>query len=133
LIPLTLLAADAGPSSPFKEGDLITFEDVDKLKDYLPEELWRNREFFFHEGMKIKIGPTQRKYEGNEQYEAATRRFQGQTRLGRDGSLQNHIAGRPFATESIDCRADPDAGTKIIWNFARPWGGDGARVTWSYT
>ena len=57
LTSLALLAADTNSGPPFKEGDLITFEEVDKLKDYLPEELWRNREFFFHEGMEIEIVP----------------------------------------------------------------------------
>jgi len=39
---------DGGGSGPaFREGDTITFEDVDKLKSHLPTEFWANRDFFF--------------------------------------------------------------------------------------
>ena len=55
-------AQDVLPTTPFKEGDTISFEQIDKLKDFLPEQFWENREFFFYEGMQMEIGPTFRKY-----------------------------------------------------------------------
>src|SRR5574338_1442797 len=52
-------AEDAGGAAPqFKEGDVIGIDQVDKLKPFLPEEFWDNRDFFFYEGMKLEIGPT---------------------------------------------------------------------------
>ncbi len=43
---------DAGGAGPtFQEGDVITFERVDALRRYLPDEFWNNRDFFFYEGM----------------------------------------------------------------------------------
>jgi hypothetical protein len=125
-------AVDAIPSFPFQEGDRVPFGKIEQLKAWLPPEFWRHREYFFHEGMEIEIGPGQSKYEGNSVYEAATERFHQRVELGRDGALVNHVAGRPFPGK-IDCRGDPRAGLKIIWNFTRPWAGSGARVTWSYT
>jgi hypothetical protein len=126
-------AQDAVPGLPFKEGDVITFQDIDKLKDYLPPEFWENREYFFYEGMDLTIGPTQREYGLAAKYVEATEKFKGQSRIGREGSLENYTAGRPFPTESIDCTAGPHAGEKIIWNFAYTWNGSGTMANWSYT
>jgi hypothetical protein len=126
-------AQDAVPGLPFKEGDVVTFQDLDKLKDYLPPEFWENREYFFFEGMEITIGPIQREYGLADRYIYASEKFKDQPRIGREGSLENYTAGRPFATESIDCKADPDAGAKIIWNFTNTWNGAGTHANWSYT
>ena len=53
--------------------------------------------------------------------------------VGPDGSLENYVAGQPFAMDQIDCKGDPQAAAKIIWNFNKAWNGDGADSTWSYT
>jgi hypothetical protein len=126
-------AQDAVPGVPFQEGDVIDYQSIDKLKDYLPPEFWENREFFFYEGMQLEIGPFFRDYEGNATYEAATERYRGQARVGKDGSIENYTAGRPFTTEEIDCKGDPQAAVKIIWNFQKTWNGSGHRAVWSYT
>ncbi len=55
-------AQDAVPDAPFKEGDVLGYEQVDKLRSYLPEQFWEHREFFFYEGMQIEIGPKNRDY-----------------------------------------------------------------------
>jgi hypothetical protein len=126
-------AVDVLPTTPFKEGDTITFDQVEKLKDFLPPEFWTNREFFFYEGMQLEIGPTLRKYGVADAYAAASEKFKGQAKIGEDGSLENYGSGLPFDAASLDCKGDPNAGVKIIWNFLRAWNGDGARSTWSYT
>src|SRR5262249_34050074 len=120
-------------TTPFKEGDTISFAQVDKLKDFLPPEFWDNREFFFYEGMQLEVGPTMRKYGAADAYNAASEKFKGQAKIGQDGALENYTAGLPFDTAAIDCKGDPNAGTKVIWNFLKTWNGDGARSTWSYT
>ncbi len=49
---------DAGGAGPtFQEGDVITFEKIDALRRYLPDEFWSNRDFFFYEGMQLEVGP----------------------------------------------------------------------------
>ncbi len=132
-LPASVFAQDAVPGLPFKEGDVLSFEDIDKLKSYLPPELWENREYFFYEGMKLEIGPVNRVYEASSAYEGATAKFKGQPTIGRDGALENYTAGRPFPPDSFDCKGDPNVGSKIIWNFIYQWGGDGSASTWSYT
>jgi hypothetical protein len=126
-------AQDVLPSTPFKEGDTISFDQLEKLKDFLPPEFWANREFFFYEGMQLEIGPTLRKYGAADAYVAASEKFKGQAKIGDDGALVDFTAGQPFASEAIDCKGDPNAGVKVIWNFLKAWNGDGARSTWSYT
>ena len=132
-VPAVAEQTDAGGAVPaFKEGDVLTFDDIDKLKPFLPEQFWDNRDFFFYEGMQLEIGPTQYDYTEAAIYEAASERFRGEPRIGPDNSLENYTAGRPFAMDEIDCKSDPQAGTKIMWNFRAP-GGDGhAHFFYSY-
>jgi hypothetical protein len=124
---------DVVPGVPFQEGDVIDFRSIDRLKDYLPPQFWEHREYFFYEGMSLEIGPFFRDYENNATYDAVTARFRGQPKIGRDGALESYTAGLPFPTEQLDCKGDPEAATKIIWNFAKTWNGDGAKAVWSYT
>ena len=138
-LPLSALAQEATtedvvPGLPFQEGDVITMDDVDKLKDYLPPQFWEHREYFFYEGMELVVGPVQRDYTlGADAYINATKQFHGQARIGRDGALENYTAGLPFYGDDIDCKGDPQAGAKIIWNFIKAWEGSGGKATWSYT
>jgi hypothetical protein len=138
LLPFSSLAQEATPEDvvpgvPFQEGDVIDYDQIDKLKDYLPPKFWEHREYFLHEGMELEIGPFFREYEGNEAYVRASERFKGQASIGRDGALVNYTAGLPFATDDIDCEGDPDAGVKVIWNFNKTWNGSGHAAVWSYT
>src|SRR5215468_4986649 len=126
-------AQDVMPTTPYKEGDVISYDQIDKLKDYLPPQFWDNREFFFYEGMQLEIGPTMRKYGAADAYVAATDKNKGKAKLGEDGALVDYASGQPFPNDSIDCKGDPDSGTKIIWNFNKSWNGDGAAASWSYT
>jgi hypothetical protein len=126
-------AEDASALKPaFKEGDIITMDDVEKLRPFLPEEFWDNRDFFFYEGMQLQIGPTQYDYSPSDQFKAATKEFLGQARIGPDNSLENWTAGRPFPQETIDCKGDPDAGTKIMWDFQSMRGDGQAHFFYSY-
>jgi len=126
---------DAGPATPsFKEGGVITLDQVEKLRPFLPPEFWNNRDFFFYEGMQLEIGPFHRDYSPAEAYLAATQKFAGQARIGPENSLENYTAGQPFPMDQIDCKGDPQAGAKIMWNFDYQWQGDGvqSRVFYSY-
>ena len=125
---------DAGGAVPtFKEGDVLSFEEADKLKPFLPTEFWDNRDFFFFEGMQLEVGPTQADYSPPPAYEKASAKYKGQARLGPDGSLENYTAGAPFELDSIDCKGDPDAGKKIMWNFDYRWRGTGGGGTFFYS
>jgi hypothetical protein len=121
----------------FQEGDILSLDEVRKLEPFLPEEFWDNRDFFFYEGMQLEIGPTMigptmRDYSPSGPFQAATEKYRGQPRVGPDHSLENYTAGRPFPVEEIDCRSDPLAGAKIMWDFVSN-GGDGqAHFFYSY-
>lgn len=129
VLVLVLLAAaaparaqdDAGAAPSFREGDVLDIGDIEKLRPYLPKEVWANRDFFFYEGMKLEIGPAFADYSPAQVYQQASEKFKGQPRLGPDGSLENYTAGQPFPMDAIDCAGDPDAGSKIMWNFSYRW------------
>jgi len=126
-------AEDASSPTPsFKPGDVITFDQLDKLKPFLPEAFWNNRDFFFYEGMKLEIAPTG-DYGTPPEYDAATAKFKGQPRIGPDNSLENYTAGLPFDPDQIDCKSDPQAGVKWMWNFDNQWDGDGSRASFFYS
>jgi len=131
---LAFAQEDAGGVGPtFKEGDVITFDRMDALKPYLPEEFWSNRDFFFYEGMQLEIGPFYRDYSFPKAYNDATEKFKGQARIGPDNALENYTAGQPFPVEEIDCLGDPKAGIKIMWNFDYTWAGAGANASFYYS
>jgi len=118
---------------PFHAGDVITFDEIGMLKPYLPPEFWDNRDFFFYEGMKMDIGPAFRDYSGPPVWKQASQRFEGQSKVGPSNSLQSYTAGYPFDPAKIDCKGDPQAGAKHMWNFDYQWEGDGAKARFYYS
>ena len=103
-------AVDAGALVPaFREGDIITLDQIEKLRPFLPEEFWDYRDLFFYEGMRLEIGPSDRDYGPAAEYLAATERYRGEPRIGPDNSLENYTAGQPFPMDEIDCLGDPHA------------------------
>ncbi|MBW2713074.1 MAG: DUF1329 domain-containing protein [Deltaproteobacteria bacterium] len=134
LSPVSVHAsAEVADSAPFKEGEVMGFDRVAELRPFLPEELWPHRQFYFYEGMKLEIGPFKRVYPVAEAYLAKSEEFRGVPEIGPGGSLVGYKAGRAFPTEEIDCAKDPNAGVKIMWNFATRWHGDGAAVSFYYS
>ena len=88
---------DVAPGAPsFKEGDTITFDQVESLKAFLPPEFWANRDFFFYEGMQLEIGPAHRDYAPARGYLAARRSSRARRKVGPEASLENYTAGQPF-------------------------------------
>jgi hypothetical protein len=126
----TLSGASAGASQEdaaparIREGAVLGFQDVLRLRSLLPIEVWRNRDAFFHEGMQLEVGPCHRRYAPPEFFAAATRRGAGQARLDDEGNLHGHAAGLPFPPENIDPAA-PDAGLRWAWNLERRYRGAG--------
>src|SRR5262245_8765282 len=102
-IAFVLAAPSASPAEEpsaaapaFREGDVLTLEQIDRLRPFLPPEFWANRDFFFYEGMRLEIGPAFRDYTPAEAYVAATRRYAGRSKLGPESSLEGYVAGQPF-------------------------------------
>lgn len=116
--------AEDAVSVRLREGMLLHFADVLLLGQLLPPEIWRNRDYFFHEGMRLEIGPCHRRYTTSDFYREASERFAGKARLDADGNLSGDVAGLPFATEQIDPKA-PDAGLRWAWDVERRYRGAG--------
>jgi hypothetical protein len=125
--------ADDATGPALREGDVISIEQVDRLKPYLPAEFWANREFIFYEGMRLEIGPSFADYSPPQVYQDATQAHRGKSRIGPEGSLEGYVAGQPFPMAEIDCAGDPDAGIKLAWNFDFRWEGAGRQSLGRYT
>ena len=74
-------SVEAVPGIPFREGDVVRFDQVDKLEDYLPAPFWENREFFFFEGMALEIGPSFREYGEADAYRNVTNQNRGKSSI----------------------------------------------------
>jgi len=132
--PAAFAAEDTGVAGPtFKEGDVISFDKLESLKNFVPAEFWANRDFFFYEGMKMEVGPFFKDYIQPPEYLAASEKFKGQAKIGPDDSLENFTSGFAFDPKSIDCTGDPQAGVKHIWNFTFQWDGDGSDSSYFYS
>ena len=63
---------DAAPAR-IREGAILDYADVLRLRTLLPVEVWRNRDAFFHEGMQLEVGPCHRRYPTPAFFAEATR------------------------------------------------------------
>lgn len=109
---------------PLHEGMLLDFKDTYSLLHLLPPEIWRNRHVFFHEGMKLNVGPCHRRYAVPVWYRDATEQYAGKARIDKEGNLRDYVAGLPFPPESIR-DDDPQAGARWAWDMAWRWQGAG--------
>jgi hypothetical protein len=105
---------DALPGIPFKEGEVLGMQDLERLKGYIPEPFWENRDLLFFEGMNLRIGEPYKEYPVSKERALATQKYGGQARIGRDESLENYTMGTPFP--EVD-PLDPQAAVKHAWNF----------------
>jgi hypothetical protein len=116
---------DAAPTR-LREGMLLAYADMLLLAQLLPVEVWRNREVFFHDGMRMEVGPCHRRYPTADVYSQATGKFASASKLDREGNLTGNVAGLPFPPDAIDPKA-PDAGVRWAWNTERRYRGAGHR------
>jgi hypothetical protein len=123
-------AQDAVPAPPFKTGDVIGFDQIDKLEGYIPAPFWENREFFFFEGMQLGIGEFNKDYGQTEAWSGLTQQYAGEARIGRDGSIENYSFGQPFPEIAAD---DPEAGAKYSWNLDYRHDALEGRASWHFT
>ena len=109
---------------PLREGTAIGMSDLLLIRELLPPEIWKYREVFFYEGMRLEIGPCFRRYPAGRWYEEATAAHAGKARIDDDGNLRDHVAGLPFPPETI-APDDPQAGAKWAWNLELRYRGAG--------
>jgi hypothetical protein len=125
------LAEDA-IAIPLREGMLLEFKDVYSLLHLLPPEVWRNRHVFFHEGMKLNVGPCHRRYAVPVWYRDATEHYAGKASVDDEGNLEGYVAGLPFPQETIDPE-DPQAGARWAWDHVYRWQGAGPQGSFRIT
>ena len=100
-----------------RAGDIITRDNAAKVAGLVSPGNY----MLVQQGMTMKIVPTGH-LDWPPPYKAATEQYSPQVSLGADGELKNYVAGLPFPL--VDAN-DPDAATKIMWNFAfRPLNSD---------
>ena len=109
----TTTSADA----QVKPGDVITPDNASKV-----ERLVSPGNFtLVKQGMTMKIVPTGQ-LDWPPPYKKSTERYSPQVSLAADGDHKNYVAGLPFPLVEAN---DPQAATKIMWNFAfRPLSSD---------
>lgn len=129
-------AAGASPSDavsvPFDTGDVFDLEQVEVLKNFVPEFIWEHRERFFFEGMRLEIGPCFTDYSAPDFYKQATRANAGKARLDEGNGLVDYAAGLPFRGDDITTE-DPQAGMKWLWNVEMRYQGAGFRAKFRNT
>src|SRR5947207_951916 len=107
---VALVASAPSVRADVQPGDVITKDNVDKVKDLVSPGV----EWCVRHGMSMKIVPY-KKIEWNKAYREATEKYGGQTKLAPDGrTLIGHVAGLPFP--NIDPN-DPQIALKIMWNY----------------
>jgi len=118
-------AEDASPrvGAP-AEGDVIRFEGLSALEPYVPPEVWEWKDRFFHEGMRLEVGPCYRSYTPPGFFRAASAEHAGEAKLLAGGGMAGGKAGLPFDPGAI-AADDPQAGQKWAWNAERRWRGAG--------
>lgn len=114
---------DAAPVL-LREGMVLTADDLLALRALLPPEIWKNREVFFFEGMRMEIGACHRRYPTPGFFQEATEQHAGEARLDGDGNLRDFVAGLPFPPEAISAD-DPQEAAKWAWNLAMRFQGAG--------
>ncbi len=107
-------------------GMVLLQDDLMVLRELVPQEIWRHREIFFHEGMRLEIGPCHRRYSPPSFFREASERFAGEAGIDKKGNLENYTAGTPFPSDQIDLEA-PDAATRWAFNVEHRYRGAGHR------
>src|SRR4030042_5221459 len=83
--------------------------------------------------MKRESGPAFKESTEPPEWQAASAKFKGQAKIGPDESLENYTSGWAFDPASLDCKGDPNAGVKHMWNFTYAWDGDGSDTHYFYS
>ncbi|MDJ0865405.1 MAG: DUF1329 domain-containing protein [Myxococcota bacterium] len=120
------------PATPVAPGEVFDVTRIEALRDYFPAELWQHRDRFFHEGMRLEIGPCFRDYSPPEFFVRATESHRGTARLLENRGLEGHGGGLPFAPDTVAPEA-ADAGLRWAWNFAHRYQAAGFQGSFQIT
>jgi hypothetical protein len=108
-----------------RPGATISYADLAAIRELLPREVWRHRDVFFFDGMRLTLGACHRRFAPSPAFAAAMRGRAGDARVDADGNLDRFSGGLPFAIEALDAHA-PNAGARWAWNLERRDRGSGS-------
>src|SRR5580692_86651 len=106
---LALVVANGWSFAQVKPGDMITYQNMDKVKDLVGQGVM----YKLNQGMSMKVVVPSR-MDWPPPFKEATEKYSSQVRLSDDHrSLIGYVAGQPFPL--IDTN-DPQVANKIMWN-----------------
>jgi len=106
--------ADAKPD--FKPGDVLTPQDMEKMRPFVPPGYLEQLNF---PEFKMTVGGSE-DHTPRRDYMDCSEKYQAQVRLRSDGALENYLCGQPFPLSAISSN-DPLAGIKAAWNYEYRW------------
>ena len=125
------MAANQNATPTFSAGDVITIEDADKIRPFVPPAY---QDIMIFDGMQVEIGETS-DLSPADVYKQATLQHQGQVVLAEDGAIENYVAGQPFDDSKFVPETSPmenGDGYRAIWNFNFRWQAQGLALTRFY-
>jgi hypothetical protein len=123
-VTLQWLKENATATPAFKAGDVITFDNADVIRPFVPPHY---QDIMIFDGMEVKIGETT-DLSPHDVYKQATLQHQPQVSLAEDGAVENYVAGRPFDTSKFQPESTTGEnmdGYRAIWNFNFRWQAQG--------
>jgi len=95
----------------YEPGVVVNQSNVEQYKAILDDAMYK---FIKNGDVEVKTTPTT-SFPLSDDYVEATRQHAGSVSLNPNGTLSGYVAGRAFPQEPD--KNDPDAGTKLIWNY----------------
>lgn len=119
-VTLEWIEAQKSVEPQFKPGDVITYEQADLIRPFVPPSY---QGIMIFDGMEVRIGETS-DLSPADVYKQATLQHQGQVVLAEDGAIENYVAGQPFDDSKFTPESAPmenGDGYRAIWNFNFRW------------
>ena len=120
---LAWIKANQDAQPQFVDGDVITYENADLIRPFIPLE---QQETLIFPGMEMKIKDAG-DLTPSDAFKAVTEKFAGQASVAADGALENYTAGRPFDPATFTPGSKED-GWKFIWNWTWRWANAGLKI-----
>ncbi|HIE86957.1 MAG: DUF1329 domain-containing protein [bacterium] len=120
---LRWLEANQNAAVDFSDGELITYDNADKIRAFVP--LGYQDEMIF-EGMEVQIKDAG-DISPSSDYKEATKLHQAKVSLGADGAIEGYVAGMPFDPATFK-PGDDTSGLKAAWNFSYRWQHEGLKI-----
>ena len=109
------LAKNTGAKPDFKPGDTLTAKDIERMRPFIPPGFIE--QLSFPEFKAEIIATTSHKPRAD--YVECSEKYQNQTRLANDGSMENYVCGQAFPNSQITLE-DPRVGPESLLELRLP-------------